>query len=66
MEKLAWNANRNIVGLIMSGALVRPFAEQFRGMTEKQIDRMMQSFALANCRIREDQEEVIAKWCRGW
>jgi len=35
-------------------------------MTEKQIDRMMQSFALKNCGIREGQAEVIRKWCSGW
>ncbi len=61
--KLQWNANRIVVGLMLSDALVKPFAEQFRGMSEKQIDRMMQSFAFRNCAIREGQADVIRKWC---
>ncbi len=64
-DKLEWNANRVVVGLLLSGALSKPFAEQFRGMSEKQIDRMMQSFALKNCLIRRGQEAVIKRWCKG-
>lgn len=64
--KLNWDANRIVVGLMLSGALLKPYAEQFRGMTEKRIDRMMQSFALKNCAIREEQASVIRKWSSGW
>ena len=65
-KKLDWDANRIVVGLMLSGTLLKPYAEQFRGMSEKQIDRMMQSFALKNCAIREEQAAVIRKWCCGW
>ena len=34
---------------VLSQALLPAYAEQFRGMTETEIDRMMQSFAFENC-----------------
>ena len=61
--RLMWNANRLIAGIALSEILAAPFAEQFRGMTEKQIDRMMQSFAFRNCAIRNGLADVISKYC---
>jgi len=62
-RKLEWDANRMISGLLVSEALAEPFAEQFRGMNEKAIDRMMQSWAFRNCAVREPLARVIAKYC---
>jgi hypothetical protein len=39
--------------------LLHPFAEQFRGMGENEIDTMMQSFALRNCMRREGLMQLI-------
>ena len=36
-----------------------PFAEQFAGMSEQEIDRMMQSFDLKNCRQRSGWVRVV-------
>ena len=45
-----------------TGAFLHPlYARCFRGMTEAQIDRTMQSFALANCSINEGLKKVLAK-----
>jgi hypothetical protein len=63
MGRLEWNANRQLSGILVSGALAEPFAEQFRGMNEKAIDRMMQSWAFRNCAVREPLARVIAKYC---
>jgi len=44
---------------VLSQRLLPAFAEQFRGMDEDQIDRMMQSFALQNCIRREGLVQVV-------
>ncbi len=43
--------------------LLPAFAEQFRGMSENEIDRMMQSFALQNCVQREGLLQLIRVQC---
>ena len=60
---LRFNAQRMVAGIALSNALAPVFAEQFRGMTEKAIGRMLESFAWRNCSIREGLEEVIATHC---
>jgi endoglucanase len=45
---------------VLSQRLVPAFAEQFRGMDEAEIDRMMQSFAFENCIQREGLARVVA------
>ena len=58
-----FDAQRMIAGVALSNALIPAFAEQFRGMTEKAIARMMESFAWRNCSVRTALEEVIARHC---
>jgi endoglucanase len=45
---------------VLSQMLQPVFAEQFRGMSEKEIDQMMQSFAFQNCIQREGLVQLIA------
>lgn len=43
-------------------SLMQPaYAKRFRGMSEADLDRMLQSFALGNCRVRQGLVEVIRK-----
>lgn len=42
-----------------SKALLPAFADQFKDMTETQIDEMMQSFRLENCLVREEYAEAL-------
>ena len=45
----------------LSQKLLSAFAEQFRGMGENEIDRMMQSFAFRNCVQREGLAQLISE-----
>ncbi|QHW32866.1 glycoside hydrolase family 5 protein [Paenibacillus rhizovicinus] len=38
-----------------------PFAEQFSGLSEEEIDSMMQSFSLRNCRPHEGWVDIVRK-----
>ncbi len=49
---------------VFSQMLLPAFAEQFRGMSENEIDRLMQSFLLRNCIPREGFVRVISEWTR--
>jgi endoglucanase len=46
---------------ILAQALLPAFVEQFRGMSEMQIESMMQSFAFKNCRPRQDLIELLKR-----
>jgi hypothetical protein len=47
-------------------SLMQPaFAACFRKLSETQIDRVMQSFALRNCRVRDGLAEVLKKYWQG-
>lgn len=59
-----WNASRMLAGLLLSESLERPFAEQFRGMTEKRIDEMMRSFAFDRCKVRRELAETLREGFR--
>jgi hypothetical protein len=59
--KTKWSLGRLVAGVAMSNALAKPFAMQFKGMSEKQIDRLMQSFALKNCVIRKELAEILKR-----
>ena len=48
---------------VLSRMLLPAFAGQFRGMSENEIDRMMQSFALQNCVQREGLLQLIRLQC---
>ncbi len=57
------NLDETLRGAICDGVLSRmllpAFAEQFRGMSENEMDCMMQSFALQNCVRREGLTQLI-------
>ncbi len=58
----------NIYGAVcqetLSQMLLPAYAEQFRGMSEDQIDRMMQSFAFEKCKPREGMAAIVRDACR--
>jgi len=60
---LSFDAHRMTAGIALSNALAPAFAEQFRGMNEKGIAKMMESFAWRNCIVRTRLEEVLANHC---
>jgi len=62
---LDWQATRLIGGMGLSQVLSRPYAEQFRGMNEKAIARMMESFAWRNCAVRDDLADALAEGFAG-
>jgi hypothetical protein len=44
------------------GAFMQPlWAKCFAGMTESDIDRVMQSFALRNCRVNQGLKSILQK-----
>jgi len=45
-----------------AGLLQPSFAKRFKGLSESQIDRVMQSFALRNCRVQKGLVEVMKKY----
>lgn len=49
----------------LSQILLPAFAEQFRGMGENEIDRMMQSFAFQNCQPRKDMVDLLRRCLSG-
>ena len=50
---------------LLSQALLPAFAEQFRGMSETEIDDMMQSFAFKNCQPRQGLVQLLRRKVRG-
>ena len=46
---------------VLAQALLPAFAEQFRGMSETQIDSMMKSFAFINCQPRQELIELLKR-----
>jgi endoglucanase len=46
---------------VLAQALLPAFVEQFRGMSEMQIDSLMQSFAFKNCQPRRDLIELLRR-----
>jgi hypothetical protein len=55
---------RAVRGILLAEPLTPAFAEVFRGMNEKEIDRMMQSFAFSNCIKREPLAALLKRHCR--
>jgi endoglucanase len=45
-----------------AGLMQPAFAKRFRKLTESQIDKVMQSFAFRNCRVRKDLVEVLSRF----
>ena len=46
----------------IAGLLLPAFAEQFRGMSEPEIDEMLASFTFENCSRRTDLENLIKEY----
>jgi endoglucanase len=47
-------------------SLMQPaFAKRFKGLSESQIDGVMQSFALRNCKVQKGLVEVMTKYWKG-
>jgi aryl-phospho-beta-D-glucosidase BglC (GH1 family) len=48
------------------GSLMQPaFARRFEGLSEAQIDKVMQSFAFKNCRVHKALVDVLKKYWQG-
>jgi endoglucanase len=52
---------RTVPQILLADALIPEFGELFRGMTEDEIDEMMQSFRLENCVPRESLINLFRK-----
>jgi len=48
--------------ILLSEALLPEFAELFGGMSETEIDEMMQSFLFKNCVIRQSLAQILAEY----
>ncbi len=65
-DRVDWNAlDERLYAAIFEGAvsqsLLPAFAEQFRGMKENEIDRMMESFEFRNCVLRTDRCQLVSR-----
>lgn len=58
-QQLAAELSGAVCEATLAQALLPAFAEQFRGMTEEDIDRMMQSFAFVNCVPRSELVRLL-------
>jgi endoglucanase len=54
-----WMARRLIRHILIAEALVPEYAELFRGMSETEIDEMLQSFQFKNCVVREPLAKAL-------
>jgi hypothetical protein len=54
-------ANRMVGGMLVSEMLLPSFAGLFRGMSEKRLDGILQSFAFRNCAVRDGLADVIRR-----
>ncbi len=61
-SRFQWRLNRAVHGILLSEFLLPLYAEQFRGMSEKEIDSMMQSFAIKNCIQRVGLVDILKKY----
>ena len=50
---------------VLTQVLMPAFAEQFRGMNETEIDRMMQSFTFKNCQPRQELIDLLRRRLQG-
>jgi hypothetical protein len=62
-ENLVGELENDICEGMLAQKLLPAFAEQFSGMSEKEIDSMMQSFAFQNCIRREGLAQLIHTHC---
>ncbi len=57
-----WNVRRLVRHILIAEALAPEFGELFRGMSETEIDEMMQSFKFENCCVREPLAEALSAY----
>ena len=55
-------ANRLVRNLLISEALLPEFAALFRGVSEAEIDELMQSFLFRNCTVRQELADTLAAY----
>ena len=60
-NSLQWSLQFAIQDGVLAQALLPAFAEQFRDMSETEIDRMMQSFAFKNCLPRRELVDLLTR-----
>jgi aryl-phospho-beta-D-glucosidase BglC (GH1 family) len=53
---------RLVRNILLAEALLPEFAELFRGMSETEIDEMMQSFLFKNCIVRQPLAKMLAEY----
>ncbi len=57
-------ARRHVRHLLISEALLPEFAALFRGLSEAEIDELMQSFLFRNCAVRQELADILAAYAR--
>jgi len=54
-------ANRMVGGMLVAEQLLPSFAGLFRGLSEKKLDEILQSFAFRNCAVRAGLADVLRR-----
>ncbi len=57
-----WYAKRHVRHLLLSEALLPEFANLFKGLSEADIDALMQSFQFKNCAVRRDLADILTAY----
>ncbi len=58
----AWYAKRHVRHLLLSEAMLPEFGELFRGLSEKELDELMQSFLFKNCVKRKELAGILSRF----
>jgi hypothetical protein len=57
-----WYAKRHVSHLLLSEAILPEFAALFEGLSEPEIDELMQSFRFRNCVIRQELSDLLSAY----
>jgi len=57
-----WYAKRHVRHLLLSESLLPEFASLFAGLSETEIDALMQSFLYPNCVIRQQLADLLSAY----
>lgn len=60
-----WQARRLIRHILLAEAMLPEFGDLFRGVSEEEIDALMQSFTFENCVIRRPLAEILRQAAGG-
>lgn len=60
-----WLISRLVRHILISEALLPEFGERFRGISEDEIDRTLQSFQFKNCVKREELARILSEYSAG-